>query len=156
MNVWLAALAALAIGTLLGSINGVLVGVFNLPSLAITLGTLAAYRGLAYVILEGEGARTSPAGSPRSAAATSQRAPEGAPRPGRRGRCPRGAAARDALRPLRLRDRLEPRGGALLGHPGGAVRVAVFALSGFMAGCAAIVYLGFFGSVQADAAGGSS
>jgi rhamnose transport system permease protein len=41
------------------------------------------------------------------------------------------------------------------GIPVARVRVAVFALSGFMAGCAAIVYLGFFGSVQADAAGGS-
>jgi rhamnose transport system permease protein len=33
--------------------------------------------------------------------------------------------------------------------------VTIFALSGLMAGFAAIVYLGFFGSVQADAASGS-
>src|SRR5204863_370527 len=31
----------------------VLIGVLNLPSLAVTLGTLAAYRGLAFVILGG-------------------------------------------------------------------------------------------------------
>jgi rhamnose transport system permease protein len=41
------------------------------------------------------------------------------------------------------------------GIPVARVRVTVFALSGFMAGCAGIVYLGFFGSVQADAASGS-
>jgi rhamnose transport system permease protein len=33
--------------------------------------------------------------------------------------------------------------------------VTIFVLSGLMAGVAAIVYLGFFGSVQADAASGS-
>jgi rhamnose transport system permease protein len=35
------------------------------------------------------------------------------------------------------------------------VRVTVFLLAGLMAGVGAIVYLGFFGSVQADAASGS-
>src|SRR5919201_961231 len=48
VNVWVAALAALGIATVLGLGNGLLVGVLNLPSLAVTLGTLAAYRGLAY------------------------------------------------------------------------------------------------------------
>ena len=41
------------------------------------------------------------------------------------------------------------------GVPVTRVRVTVFVLSGLMAGFAAIVYLGFFGSVQADAASGS-
>src|SRR5205085_6267351 len=53
VNVWLAAAAALGVGTVLGLGNGLLVGMLNLPSLAVTLGTLAAYRGLAYVILGG-------------------------------------------------------------------------------------------------------
>lgn len=34
----------------LGAINGVLVGYAGLPSLAVTLGTLGAYRGLAYLL----------------------------------------------------------------------------------------------------------
>ena len=38
-NVWLAALAALVVATVLGLGNGLLVGVLNLPSLAITLGS---------------------------------------------------------------------------------------------------------------------
>src|SRR5205085_801316 len=41
------------------------------------------------------------------------------------------------------------------GIPVTRVRVTIFVLSGLMAGAAAIVYLGFFGSVQADAASGS-
>ena len=48
------ALAGLAIATALGLVNGLLVGVLNLPSLAVTLGTMAAYSGLAFVVLSGE------------------------------------------------------------------------------------------------------
>ena len=53
-NVWVASLLGLVVATLLGLVNGLLIGVLNLPSLAVTLGTLAAYRGLAYVIVGGE------------------------------------------------------------------------------------------------------
>ena len=35
---------------LLGAVNGVLVAVAGLPSLAVTLGTLGAYRGVAYIL----------------------------------------------------------------------------------------------------------
>ena len=35
---------------LLGAVNGILVAVAGLPSLAVTLGTLGAYRGIAYVL----------------------------------------------------------------------------------------------------------
>src|SRR5262245_51790066 len=52
-NIWLAALAGLAVAVALGLVNGVLIGLLDLPSLAVTLGTLAAFRGLAYVILGG-------------------------------------------------------------------------------------------------------
>ncbi|WP_067605104.1 ABC transporter permease [Nocardiopsis listeri] len=41
----------LVIGALLGALNGVLVTVMGLPSLAVTIGTMALYRGLAYVLL---------------------------------------------------------------------------------------------------------
>lgn len=156
VNVWLAALAALAVGTLLGSINGVLVGVFNLPSLAITLGTLAAYRGLAYVILEGEARSNFPAGFTQIGGGYIHN------------ELPKallvlvGAAVVLAvlLHATRFGRYVYVIGSnreaaRFSGIPVARVRVAVFALSGFMAGCAAIVYLGFFGSVQADAAGGS-
>src|SRR5581483_11200481 len=35
----------------LGAVNGLFVTGFGLPSLAVTIGTLALYRGLAYVVL---------------------------------------------------------------------------------------------------------
>ncbi|QBI54836.1 ABC transporter permease [Streptomonospora litoralis] len=39
------------LGAVLGALNGILVTVVGLPSLAVTIGTLAMYRGLAYVVL---------------------------------------------------------------------------------------------------------
>ncbi|HEU5472914.1 MAG TPA: ABC transporter permease [Actinophytocola sp.] len=44
-------------GLALGAVNAVLVVKFGLPSLAVTIGTLGLYRGLAYVVL-GDGAVT--------------------------------------------------------------------------------------------------
>nr|WP_312863403.1 ABC transporter permease [Spinactinospora alkalitolerans] len=41
----------LVLGAVLGAVNGLLVTVAGLPSLAVTIGTMALYRGLAYVIL---------------------------------------------------------------------------------------------------------
>jgi rhamnose transport system permease protein len=41
----------LVLGAVLGAVNGLFVTVFGLPSLAVTIGTLALYRGLAYVVL---------------------------------------------------------------------------------------------------------
>lgn len=41
----------LVLGAVLGGVNGVFVTVFGLPSLAVTIGTLALYRGLAFVVL---------------------------------------------------------------------------------------------------------
>ena len=42
---------AVLIGALLGAVNGLFVTGFGLPSLAVTIGTLALYRGLSYVLL---------------------------------------------------------------------------------------------------------
>ena len=41
------------LGAVLGALNGVFVTQFGLPSLAVTIGTLAMYRGLAFVVLGG-------------------------------------------------------------------------------------------------------
>jgi rhamnose transport system permease protein len=41
----------LVLGALLGAVNGLFVTGFGLPSLAVTIGTLALYRGLAFVVL---------------------------------------------------------------------------------------------------------
>jgi rhamnose transport system permease protein len=155
-NIWLAALAGLVVATALGLVNGLLIGVLNLPSLAITLGTLAAYRGLAYVILGGDAVSGFPTGFTNVG----------------------GGYVRTEL-PVALLVLLAfavalgillhaTRFGRYLyaigsnreaarfsGVPVARTRVTIFALAGLMAGFAAIVYLGFFGSVQADAASGS-
>jgi rhamnose transport system permease protein len=48
---WVAILIVLAVGALGGLLNGLLVTRGGLPSLVVTLGTLALYRGLALVVL---------------------------------------------------------------------------------------------------------
>ncbi|HEY6410723.1 MAG TPA: ABC transporter permease, partial [Ktedonobacteraceae bacterium] len=48
---WLAIGVALLVGLVAGSLNGLLVTKLALPSLVVTIGTLALYRGLAFVVL---------------------------------------------------------------------------------------------------------
>lgn len=48
----IAILIGLLVGLIAGLFNGVLVTVFGLPSLAVTIATLALYRGLCWVLLE--------------------------------------------------------------------------------------------------------
>jgi rhamnose transport system permease protein len=48
---WLACLLGIATGAVGGAVNGFLVTVLGLGSLAVTIGTLALYRGLAWVLL---------------------------------------------------------------------------------------------------------
>lgn len=53
LNIWLAAVLGLVLGALLGLVNGVAVVAFDLPALAVTLGTLGAYSGASLLILQG-------------------------------------------------------------------------------------------------------
>jgi rhamnose transport system permease protein len=50
-NIWAAFAAALAVGAVGGALNGLLVARFGLPSIAVTIGTLTMFRGLAEVLL---------------------------------------------------------------------------------------------------------
>jgi rhamnose transport system permease protein len=50
-NIWIAAGAGLAAGTLGGLLNGFLIARVKLPALVATLGTYAFFRGIAYVLL---------------------------------------------------------------------------------------------------------
>jgi len=47
-------LLAIAIGVLLGAFNGLLVALLEIPSIVVTLGTMAIYRGLVFVVSEGK------------------------------------------------------------------------------------------------------
>jgi rhamnose transport system permease protein len=60
VNIWVAALAALVLGTLGGLLNGVLIARLKLPALVVTLGTYAFFRGVAYVLLGDQAARGYP------------------------------------------------------------------------------------------------
>ncbi|GAB2469063.1 ABC transporter permease [Jatrophihabitans fulvus] len=56
-----AVLVALAVGIACGAFNGFCVAVLGMPSLVVTLGTLALFRGLCYVLLGGQPVTTVPA-----------------------------------------------------------------------------------------------
>jgi rhamnose transport system permease protein len=155
-SIWLAALAGLGVAGVLGLANGLLVGVLNLPSLAVTLGTLAAYRGLAYVVLGGNARSGFPTSFTNIGGGyISNELPVvllvliGF-----------AAVLGFVLHATRFGRYLYAIGSnreaaRFSGIPVTRVRVTVFVLSGLMAGVAAVAYLGFFGSVQADAASGS-
>lgn len=59
---WLCIATALVVGALCGLLNGLLVTKLGLPSLVVTLGTLALYRGLAYVVLGSQAVSDYPGG----------------------------------------------------------------------------------------------
>jgi len=50
LPIWLALPVIILIGSALGSFNGILITGLRLPALAVTLGTMGAYRGLAFII----------------------------------------------------------------------------------------------------------
>jgi rhamnose transport system permease protein len=60
VNIWVAALAGLLLGTIGGMLNGYLVARVKLPALVVTLGTYAFYRGIAYGFLGDQAARGYP------------------------------------------------------------------------------------------------
>jgi rhamnose transport system permease protein len=60
---------ALVTGAVLGAINGTFITIFGLPSLAVTIGTLALFRGLAFVVLGDRAVATYPVNWTRSAIA---------------------------------------------------------------------------------------
>ena len=62
LPLWACIAAALGVGAAAGLLNGLLVTRLGLPSLVVTLGTLALYRGLASVILGQEAVSDYPAG----------------------------------------------------------------------------------------------
>ena len=62
LNIWLAAAAAIAVGGILGLINGFFVAVLELPALAITLGTMGAYTGVCFLIIGGSAITGFPSG----------------------------------------------------------------------------------------------
>ncbi len=58
---WLAICVALLVGLVAGCLNGLLVTKLGLPSLVVTIGSLALFRGLAYVVLGDQAVSNFPA-----------------------------------------------------------------------------------------------
>ena len=156
-NIWFAATVGLLVATGLGLLNGVLVAVVGLPSLAVTLGTLAAYRGLAFLIHSGEGVSSFPTRFTNIGIGYvwGQQVPLAL-------LLFLGTAVGLAfvLHATRFARYVYAVGSnreaaRFSGIPVTRTRIAVFGISGFLAGLAGLVYVGFFGSSRADAADGS-
>ena len=62
-GIWPALIAALAVGVVGGALNGFLIAKAGLPSIAVTIGTLTLYRGIAEILL---GSQTIPGVGDRS------------------------------------------------------------------------------------------
>jgi len=155
-NVWIAALVGLIVAAALGLVNGALVVLVNLPSLAVTLGTLAAFQGLAFVILSGEGVAEFPQGYLNIGGGYVHN------------ELPWAVIVfviatvilGTVLHATRFGRYLFAIGNnreaaRLSGVPATRTRVTIFVISGLMAGIAGIAYVGYFGSARADAAQGS-
>jgi rhamnose transport system permease protein len=151
--VWGAVVLSLLIATALGLVNGLLVAGIQLPSLAITLGTMGAYSALAYLIIPG--AEVALPLTFVNQLNTSL------------GQVPVMLlfflACVTALGFLLHGTRFgryaftigsNTEAARFSGVPRLKVRVSAFVLSGFMAGLAAISYLGYIGEASADAATG--
>jgi len=54
LNIYLGAALGFVIGAILGAINGGLIAWAKIPPIIVTLGTLSAYRGLAFIVCKGE------------------------------------------------------------------------------------------------------
>lgn len=61
-SIWLAMAAALVVGLVGGTLNGVLVAKLGLPSIAVTIGTLTLFRGVAEIVLPNPTSKLFPAG----------------------------------------------------------------------------------------------
>ena len=156
MNVWLAAAVGLLVAAGLGLVNGALVALVNLPSLAVTLGTLAAFQGLAFVILSGEGVAEFPQGYLKLGGGYIHNELPVALLVLVVATVALGAvlhATRFGRYLFAIGNNREA--ARLSGVPAARVRVTIFVISGLMAGIAGIAYVGYFGSARADAAQGS-
>ncbi len=137
-------------GALAGLVNGVLVVAFGLPSLAVTLGAIGAYRALALLLGGQEGYADFPdsyiwLGSAMLGCAAAVAAAAG-----------RGAAGVAFVMHVTVFGRQlymvgsNARRDDVLGRTGRRVKVAAFAIAGAISGLAAFVYIGQFQSARAD------
>ena len=154
----LAVLIAVALGAAMGVINGAIVATKGrVPSIIVTLGTLAIYRGL---LIDYSGAKTVTTASLPAWIVELPRIRFHRRRPGDRG--DGGARARDRpaprslrdrvseLRPSLLCDRLKPGRSRLVGLPTRQIVFAAFLVSGALSGLAGFMTLARFGTITVE------
>jgi rhamnose transport system permease protein len=156
VNIWVAALGGLLLGTLGGLLNGLLIARQKLPALVVTLGTYAFFRGVAYVLLGDQAAR----GYPQAFTFIGQGKIPGTLIP-----IPVAIFAVFAIiyglvlhkttfgRHLYAVGNNEP-AAIFSGVPVARIKIILFTLSGFMAGLAALIMAARFGSTRPDIATG--
>lgn len=150
---WLAAPVVIALGAVAGAVNGLLVVGFGLPSLAVTLGTMSAYRATALFLGGQEGHSGFPDAYEWLGSATVGLVPvsllllvgvflilafvmQGT-----------------VFGPLLYLVGANAEAMRFSGVRVGMIKVTAFAIAGAVAGVAAIVYVGQFESARADNAG---
>lgn len=154
LNIWLAAVAALLTGAVLGFINGVLVVVLGLPSLAVTIGTLVAYSGIALLELGGNAVTGFPTGFVSIGVGTVGQSPVAI------SVLILASAALVVgiiIHGTRIGTYIYAVGGnkeaaKFSGVPVGAVKIFVFVLSGLLAAAAGVMYAAYLDTAVADAA----
>jgi rhamnose transport system permease protein len=156
VNIWAASIMIVMLGSIVGAMNGMLTVFFKLPSLVVTLASLIAFRGLAFVLLE----RYPIAGFPEpfvqlgNGNIGSTQIPQSL--------VVFGIASIVVFIMLHLTiwgRRLyaigaNPVSAALSGVPIRWTKISTFILSGTMAGCATIMLAARYDSVRADAGQG--
>ena len=118
MNPWLAALLGILLGCAMGLLNAILVQFIAIPAIVATLATLSMYRGLSQALSDGEQVTGLPAENSFFTFVGGDFARPAGERLGddhRRDR-PHRRAALHAVRLPGAGDRLQPRGGDVLGH----------------------------------------
>ena len=151
--IWPAMIAAVVLGAILGAFNGFLVTRVGLPSLAVTIGTLTLYRGIAQGILPTDTIGGFPTDLTNIGVV---------PIPGTHipysiaffasaGRRLRRDAARDAARPRDLRDRRGQEAAFFAGIRVKRIKFWLFVLSGMLCGFAGVLWTLRFASARYDA-----
>jgi rhamnose transport system permease protein len=151
-SIWLAALVSLVFATVLGLINGLIITVLDVPSLAVTLGALGAYAAIAYVILPGSAISMPAAFTNVVDAYWFNNLPVTLPF------LLLCIAAFAVLVHWTSFGRYlyiigsNIESARYTGLPIRRTKIVAFTLSGFMAGVGGLLYIGYFGSARADAA----
>jgi rhamnose transport system permease protein len=154
VEIWLAAAVGVAVAVVCGLVNGVIVVLLDLPSLAVTLGTMGAFTGVSFLILGGNAITNFPS----SLITFGSSNLSGTPVP----ICVvvlagLGAVLTYVVHGTKFGRSLFAIGGSrraalFSGIAVNQVRITAFAISGLFAGLAAIFYLGNYDTAQAGIA----